>query len=113
MCIRDRNNSSNAFLLVATPVDVVTIANSSFQNNRIRFISNKAMSDYGKTTLNLTGCTFAYPGKMELIKNGVPDKVIALKTSSSVALSEDFSATITPGRGKILVDSDLPGLKPQ
>ena len=109
--IRVLNGGSKPFLNIATPVDAIAIVNSSFQNNAIRFVSNKAMSDYGKTTINMNGCTFAYPGKMELLANSVSNKVVALKTSASIELSDRFSATVNPGTGKILVNSDLSGLK--
>ena len=37
------------FLAVGTPVDVVTIVNSSFRNNTIECHGNRAMPDYLKT----------------------------------------------------------------
>jgi hypothetical protein len=48
---------------------------------------------------------------MELVVNSVPHKVIRLKTSASIELSETFSATVIPGDGTIMADSDLTGLK--
>lgn len=101
----------NPFLSIATPVDVVTIVNASLKNNRIQFVTNKAMRDYGKTTINLIGCTFAHPGKMDLLVNKIPNKEIVLKTASSVELSDRFSASVVAGDGKISVDSDLKGLR--
>jgi hypothetical protein len=85
--------------------------NSSFRNSRINFRGNKAMPDYLRTKINLYGCVFNHPGAMELITNSVPNKEIVLKTSSNLELHDDFSATITPGSGKITVDSDLTGLR--
>ena len=101
----------NPFLNIATPVDVVAIVNSSFRNNRIQFVYNKAMADYGKTTINIIGCTFTHPGKMELLANKIPNKTINLTTTASVALSDAFSASVSPGDGKIIINSDLPGLR--
>ncbi len=105
------NSYLSTFLNIATPVDVVTISNSSLGNNRIQFVTNKAMADYGRTTINMIGCTFNYPGKMELLLNKVPNKNIVLKTTGSVELSDKFSATVTPGPGTVSVESDLPGLR--
>lgn len=109
--IRVLYESPTVLLNVATPVDVVSIANSSFRNNRILFISNKAMTDYGTTFLNLTGCTFRYPGELPVVSNGAPKKKIFLKSSGSLELAEGFSAAVAQGGGTITVDSDLTGLK--
>jgi hypothetical protein len=99
------------FLLIGTPVDVVTIQNSSLRHNCIHFHGNKAMPDYLKTSINIIGCVFNHPGKMELLLNSVSNKVIALRTSASVEVSENFSATVSPGGGAVTVQSDLTGLK--
>lgn len=99
------------FLSVGTPVDVVTIANSSLRNNRINFHGNHALPDYLETKINLVNCVFNYPGTMELLANSVPHKVIHLKTFGSVEVPDNFSALVTPGEGKITVESDLTGLK--
>ena len=107
----EQNAPGSTFINIATPVDVVTIVNSSLRNNRIQFVTNKAMQDYGKTTINMIGCTFSHPGKMELVVNKVPKKEIALKTASSVELSNRFSASVVPGDGRISLDSDLTGLR--
>lgn len=99
------------FLSVNTPVDVLTIANSSFKDNRINFHGNKAMSDYLKTRINLFGCVFRHPGQMELLTNSVDNKEIILRTTANVEVDDNFSAVVVPGNGKITVDSDLTGLK--
>jgi hypothetical protein len=109
--IRVLYDQKQDFLSIATPVDVVTIANSSLRDNAIRFKSNKAMSDYRETRVNLVGCVFNQPGKMELLVNAAPHKVVKLKTTGSMEMSEKFSAAIAPGDGNITVDSDLTGLK--
>ena len=98
------------FLSIGTPVDVVTIKNSHFRNNRINFHGNKAMPDYLETKIELTGCVFNYPGNLELMANSITNKVVTLETSASV-FSDKFSAKITSDGGKITVQSDLPGLK--
>ena len=98
------------FLAVGTPVDVVTIVNSSFRNNTIEFHGNRAMPDYLKTTVNLVGCVFREPGTLDLLVNSVPKKLVTLKTTASVTVAGDFKARVVPGEGKIAVESDLPGL---
>ena len=110
--LRDGTNAPTcAFLRVATPVDVVTIVNSSLGSKGVEFVSNKAMPDYGRTVLNMIGCTFDHAGKTDLVVNRVPNKSIVLKTTASAELSETFSAAVTPGPGTISVDSDLTGLR--
>jgi hypothetical protein len=109
--IHVRHEQQTDVFSIGTPVDVLTIVNSSFRNNRIRFHGNQAMPDYGKTRINLVGCIFAHPGTMELVANSVPGKVIALQTAASVELAEGFAATVTPGPGAITVASDLTGLQ--
>ena len=109
--IRVLYDQKSDFLLVGTPVDAVTIFNSSFRNNAIRFHGNQAMPDYLKTRLNLIGCVFNQKGPMELLVNSITNKVIALKTSASVETAEKFSAKIVSGGGNLTVDSDLTGLK--
>jgi hypothetical protein len=109
--IRVLHDGASDFLSVGTPVDVVTIANSSFRDNRLRFHGNKAMPDYLETRINLVGCTFSHPGRMDLVLNSVPGKRIVLKTSASMELSDKFAASVVPGPGAITVESDLTGLK--
>lgn len=109
--IRVLHDQRTEFLSIGTPIDALTISNSSFRHNRINFHGNKAMPDYGRTKINLYGCVFNYPGAMELITNSVPNKEIVLKTSSNLELHDNFSATVSAGSGKITVDSDLTGLK--
>lgn len=108
--IRVVHNQPVDFLSIATPVDVVTICNSSFKNNRISFYGNKTMPDYLKTKINIYGCVFNQKGIMELVTNHVENKEILLKTSSNIELHDDFFAKVNPGNGKIAVVSDLTGL---
>lgn len=98
------------FLLVSTPVDVVTMSNCSLCNNSIHFVSNKAMSDYGPTAINLVGCVFNHPGPMNLLVNQVAGKFIHLKTTASVENPQKSSTSIVTGGGNIKTESDLPGL---
>ena len=101
----------SAFLKIATPVDAIGIVNCSLRDNPILFVSNKAMNDYGKSSITMSGCTFTHPGKMNLLENTIPGKKIELKTVASTVLSGDFSASVLPGEGTVTIASDLPGLK--
>jgi len=109
--IRVINDQPTDLFSIGTPVDVLTITNSSFRNNRINFHGNKAMTDYLRTKINIYGCVFNQKGTMDLITNSVDGKEILLKTSSNLELNDDFSARVIPRNGKITVESDLTGLK--
>jgi hypothetical protein len=99
------------FLSIATPVDVVSIYNSSLKDNRINFYENKAMSDYLKTTINITNCIFNYKTEMELLVNTVNGKRIVFNTTGNAENSDTFSAKVIPGNANIKKKSDLTGLK--
>jgi hypothetical protein len=109
--IRVITDQPTVLFSIGTPVDVLTITNSSFKDNRILFHGNKAMPDYLKTKINIMGCVFNKKGIMVLLTNSIENKEILLKTSSNIELSDDFSAKVIPGSGKIIVESDLTGLK--
>jgi hypothetical protein len=94
-----------------TPIDVISIANSTIRNNRISFFSNKAMTDYGTTRISIYGSTFAHPGALQLVVNRVPGKQIVFNTSASTETSDSFSASVSAGEGTITVHSDLTGLR--
>lgn len=98
------------FLFVNTPLDVVTVANSTLRHNRIAFYNNTAMTDHGATHINMIGNVFSIAGPLQLVVNNIPGKTIFLKTAGS-ATAEAFSASVVKGGGEIVVDSDLPGLK--
>lgn len=99
------------FLENESPMDVLTITNSSFKNNSLRFWGNIGLEDYGKTKVNLIGCVFNHEGPMELLVNDIKAKKIVLKTSASIEIFDDFTANVVPGPGEITVQSDLTGLK--
>ncbi len=109
--VRVLHNMAIPFLLIATPVDLVTISNSSIRNNNIKFVSNKAMTDYLKTSINIYGCSFSNNGEFELLTNVVEGKKIHLKTFGNVELGESFYAKVNAGKGYLTLDSDLTGLK--
>lgn len=108
--IRVVHDGTEPFLSVATPIDAITIANSTLGLGGMHFIHNRAMPEYHPTRIVMTGCTCAAPGSFPLVVNEVPDKAIAIATFASQALHEDFRATVSPGPGRIQVRSDLPGL---
>ncbi len=105
--IRVMHDEKKALFSIGTPVDILTITNSSFRNNSITFRGNKAMPDYQKTIINIYGSVFTHDGEMDLINNTVENKEIILKTASNVILKNNFSANINEGKGKITVESDL------
>ncbi len=62
--VRVLYDSPADFFQIRTPVNVLSVANSSLRNNRVSFLSNKAMTDYGRTHVSFTGCVFGHPGKL-------------------------------------------------
>jgi len=99
------------FLRVRTPIDTITIANSTLRDSPIVFAAQKALPDAGPTRLNLSGCVFAKAGPLRLLVNQVAGKQIDLKTVGSLEWSERFSAEVVAGEGRVRVDSDLTGLR--
>ncbi|MEZ5278057.1 MAG: hypothetical protein R3F07_16870 [Opitutaceae bacterium] len=97
---------------IDTPVDVLTIAHSTIRQNGIRFLKKSALGDHGRTSINLVGCVFAHDGQVELVTNRVPGKEIILQTTASIAPGSSFSASVDPGEARLLIQADLPGLKP-
>lgn len=109
--LHDAVNAS--VIRVNTPVDAFTITNSSFRNSGIRFDGGKGvMADYLPTRVNITNSTFNADGEMTLLHNQVDGKVIYLKTSGNVQTSDNFSVKVVEGNGRLVIDSDLTGLKP-
>lgn len=104
-------DDAKLFASIGTPVDSITILNSSTRNSTLRFIGNKALSDFGRTHLTLIGCRFENEGPLTLVTNHVPGKRVSLKTSSSIVQRDSFTAKVEAGPGAISVDSDLPGLQ--
>lgn len=109
--VRVLHNQDVDFISIYTPIDVLTISNSSLKNNSIAFYGNRAMPEYFKTKINILGTVFNTKGKMTLVSNAVSNKQIVLKTFSNIEKRDDFFAEVVQGNGKIMVDSDLTGLK--
>lgn len=109
--IRVLHDQRRELISVGTPMDAITLVNSSLRDSWIDFRGNRAMPDYLRTRVNVIGCVFRHPGEMALVTNSVPGKVVDLRTSASTVLSDGFRARVVAGSGKINVDSDLPGLR--
>ena len=105
--VRVLHDQRTDFAAIGTPVDALTIVNSTFGNTPLRFHGNKAMPDYFPTQLNLIGNTFTHSGELALVTNSVPGKQITLRTAQSTVLGEGFTARVEAGPGEIAVDSDL------
>jgi len=108
--IRVLHDKPVGLLTINTPVDVLTISNSSIKNNSIFFTGVPGVSDYLKTRINITGSVFNNKGALNLVANSADGKQIILNTSSNIAIHDDFAAKVIAGNGKITVKSDLPGL---
>jgi hypothetical protein len=109
--IRILHKQKVPLLAVGTPVDSVSFVNSFIRNNTISFHGDKDIADFGRTHLSITNCIFAEPGALELLSSNIPNKTINLKTTANTELSDDFSATVSPGASNIVIDSDLTGLR--
>ncbi len=109
--VRMLHSHPTPFLLINTPVDMVSILHSVLRDNAIRFTGNQAMEQYLPTTVQLTGCVFQKQGQMLLVENEVHGKEIRLLTSGSVQMEENFSAVVNQGTGAIRIQSDLTGLQ--
>ena len=105
--IRVLHDEEKPFLSVNTPIDVLTISNSSFQNNSIRFHGNQAMEDYQKTRINMVGNVFHKKENWVLITNTVKNKEIEIKTSASMIMHDRVNITAEQGPGKFTIDSDF------
>jgi hypothetical protein len=105
--IRVLHDEEKPFLSVNTPIDVLTISNSSFQNNSILFHGNQAMKDYQKTRINMVGNVFHKKENWVLIANTVRQKEIHIKTSASMLMHDHVIVTAEQGPGKFIIDSDF------
>jgi hypothetical protein len=96
---------------ISSPVDVLNIRNSTLKDNSIEFGHAKDFDRYPKTALNLSGCTFQSAEEFPLVRNHSLGKEVFLKTTGSIELGEKFAVRVEAGPGKIVVNSDLTGLK--
>ncbi len=109
--IRVIHDDPIALVSIGSPLDVLTISNSSIRNNRIHFRGNNAMPDYLETRISIIGCVFNQRAPADLLVNSVPGKRVFVSTVASTVLHNEFIARVVSGPGTICVDSDLPGLK--
>ena len=105
------SNNKKHLVNVSTPLDILTITNSTLKDNGIEFRQGRDMDEYLKTNISITNNVFTSGGNYTVVKNNVPGKVVSLKTSGNMATGENFSAMVDQGPGKVLVESDLMGLK--
>ena len=98
------------FLSVATPVDSLSVNNCTLREGNIRFVTNKAMEDYGPTKIQMNGCRFYAQGKWRLIDNAIANKRVELVTTGSMTYDPSLSVSVSQ-TGNINTASDLPGLR--
>lgn len=96
---------------ISAPCDFITITNSKLKNNSIRFNHSKDFDSYPPTHISITNSVFTQPGKFVIIENGSPFKEIYLNTSGNMVLNKNTTFKVKEDKGKIYVNSDLPGLK--
>lgn len=104
--IHVEHDSEAPLLNINTPVDSVTVVNSSMGKNLAAFRSTKDMVHEQPVTVFLNGCTFARPGQTTLI-NSNDERDIHLKTCNSVVLHPDAQMIIEKGPARLTIDSDL------
>lgn len=104
------SSNPKPLLSITTPLNLLYIRNSILKNNWIEFGHAADYDVYPKTFVSFSNCTFMSSGAYSLIKNYSKDKVVLVKTMGSIVTGDNFSATVTAGKGTVVVDSDLPGL---
>ncbi|MBC7721387.1 MAG: hypothetical protein H7068_05140 [Pedobacter sp.] len=105
------SNNKKPLINISTPLDLLTITNSTLKDNGIEFKQGRDMDEYLKTNISINNTTFTSGGNYTIIKNNIKGKVIKLRTSGSMETGENFKANVEAGTGKIDVESDLSGLK--
>lgn len=105
------SKNKKPLIQLSTPCNLLSIRNSSLQDNAIDFRHAADYTFYPKTIVNFTNCTFNADGSYTLIKNVSKGKEVFLKTSGSIEMGANFSAKVESGPGVVWVDSDLTGLK--
>lgn len=111
--IKINYEENHPFISVNTPMDVITITNSSFGTGGIQFHGNQAMDDYLPTRITIMGSVFKQKGNMTLLENTVSGKQVKLQTLGNTVLDESFTAVADMNEGELTVDSDLNGLAKQ
>jgi hypothetical protein len=105
------SENNKALVSISTPLNQLYIRTSILKNNWIEFGHAADYDVYPKTFVSFSNCTFTSSGNFSLIKNYSKGKEVQVKTIGSIITGEKFSAKVEEGKGKIDVESDLPGLK--
>ncbi|WP_195472269.1 hypothetical protein [Bacteroides xylanisolvens] len=95
---------------ISAPCDFIIITNSKLKNNSIRFNHSKDFDSYPPTHIGITNSVFTQSGESVIIENNSPFKEIYLNTSGNTVLNKDTYFKVKENKGKIYVNSDLPGL---
>ena len=81
------HGEETSFLDIYTPIDMLKIAGCSLGRSKIRFHTNKAMEDYGRTRILLNGCSFRTETAEALVENHIPGKQVQLVGVGNIAES--------------------------
>jgi hypothetical protein len=104
------SENNKALVSISTPLNMLYIRNAVLKNNWIEFGHAADYDVYPKTFVSFSNCTFTTPGDFTLVKNYSKSKEVQVKTVGSIITGDNFSAKVEEGKGKIYVESDLPGL---
>lgn len=104
------SENNKPLVSISTPLNLLYIRNSLLKNNWIEFGHAADYDLYPKTFVSFSNCTFTAAGNFSLVKNYSKGKEVQVKTVGSIITGENFSAKVEEGKGKIYVESDLPGL---
>lgn len=113
------------FMLVKTPVDKITVTNSTIRDNTISFSGGILQPEqYGDTELTMDGCTFDYkigsatgtngnhslkdkPFKILSVAGNVSKNITFTTKNSKIKYPENFEATFSAGGSNVIIDSDI------
>lgn len=107
-----QKNTCITLINVSSPCNLLNIRNSVLQNNSIQFQHAPDYDIYAKTYGNFSNCIFQSSGRYTLVENRSKDKEVIVSTSGRTEMGKGFTAMVNEGPGRILVNSDLSGLKP-
>lgn len=113
------------FMLVRTPIDRITVTNSTIRDNTISFSGGILQPEqYGDTELTMDGCTFDYninnvdgtdgnpslkdsPFRVLTVGNNVKKTITFTTTNSKIKYPENFAATYSAGSSEVIINSDI------
>lgn len=108
--IRVLHEGNRTFLSLRSPANVVTITNSNLRNSALDVRQVEFLKNTEPSTINIFNSTFQADGEFLLLENKVENKTVYLNTANNSITSKDFLAKVEETKGKVVVDSDLPGL---